>query len=51
MIEIFHSLKCSEIINEFRKTFSIGENGKNSYGVLPIPQNVRPPKSPEDTYF
>ena len=29
MIEIFHSLKFEEFINELGKTFSIGEYGMN----------------------
>ena len=37
MIEIFHSLKFKEFINELRKTLSIGKNGMNPLGILPIP--------------
>ena len=39
MIEIFHFLKFYEFMNELEKTFSIGENGINSLGILPIPRN------------
>ena len=32
------------------KTFSIGDNGMNPLGILPIPHNVWP-EVPEDIYF
>ena len=34
-------------MNEQGKTFSIGENGINPLGILPVPQNIWP-KDPED---
>ena len=37
-------------MNELVKTFSIGENGMNPLGILPIPENIWP-KGPEDIYF
>ena len=40
MIEISHSLKFKEFINELGKIFSTGENGMNPLGILPIPKNV-----------
>ena len=40
MIEIFHCLKFQEFVK--RKTFSIGENGMNPLGILPLPQNNLP---------
>ena len=36
MIEIFHFLKSQEFINELGEVFSIGENGMNPLGILPI---------------
>ena len=50
MVEIFHSLKFREFVNELGKAFSIVENGMNPLGILPIPQNIWP-KGPEDNYF
>ena len=50
MIEIFHSLKFEKFINELGKIFSIGENGINSLGILPISQNIWP-KGPKNIYF
>ena len=50
MIEIFHSIKLKKIINELAKTFSIGENGMNPLGILPIPENILR-KDPENIYF
>ena len=37
-------------MNELGKTFSIGENGINPMGILPVPQNIWP-KGPKDIYF
>ena len=37
-------------MNELLKTFSIGENGINPLGILPVPQIIWP-KDPGDTYF
>ena len=34
-------------MNELGKTFSIGENGINPLGILPVPQNIWP-KGPKD---
>ena len=50
MIEIFHSLKLKELINELRKVFPIEENGFNTMRTLPILQNNRP-KDPKNIYF
>ena len=50
MIEIFHFLKVLKFINELGKIFSIGENERNPFGILPIPQNIWS-KGPEDIYF
>ena len=37
-------------MNELGETFSIGENGINPLGILPVPQKIWP-KDPEDIYF
>ena len=37
-------------MNELGEAFSIGENGIDPSGVLPVPQNIWP-KDPEDIYF
>ena len=50
MIQIFHSLKFEEFMNELEKTFPIRENGINPLRILPVPQNIWP-KGPEDIYF
>ena len=34
-------------MNELGETFSIGENGINPLGILPVPRNIWP----EDIYF
>ena len=50
MIEIFHSLKLKELINELGKVFPIEKNGFNAMRTLPILQNNRP-KDPKIIYF
>ena len=50
MIEILHTLKFEEFINELRKLFSIWENRIIPLGNLAIPQNIWP-KDPEDICF
>ena len=50
MIDLFHSLKIKELINELGKVFPIEENGFNPVRTLPILQNNRP-KDPKIIYF
>ena len=42
MIEILHSLKFLEFMNELGKTFSVVDNGIKPLGILLAPQNITP---------
>ena len=37
-------------MNELGKTLSIGKNGINPFGILPVPQNIWQ-KGPEDLFL
>ena len=50
MIEIFHSLKCEDFINELGKTYSIGEKGMFPKEFCPY-HKIFGQKGPENIYL